>query len=83
MLVQLNHHPTSILIVDLHERKGSVSNIDCTFYLASVKTVSVNDDEQPSDDKDSNPENYMPKPYLKVLLLSCSGTMHISGKFFL
>lgn len=62
MLVQLNHHSSSILIIDLHENKSSMRGIgiDCSFYLASVKPVSVQEDE------DTVPENGMPKPYLKV-----------------
>lgn len=64
MLVQLNHHPASIIIVDLHEKKDCVSSITCNFYLASVKPVSIQDDEQSADE--ANPENEMPKPYLKV-----------------
>lgn len=78
MLVQFNHHPISILIVDLHERKDSVLGIDCTFYLASVKPVTVQDDEQTTED--AVPENEMPKSHLKVLKYAIFFLVHKNKK---
>ena len=70
MLVQLHHHSGSVLIVDLKERKESVLNVDCTFYLATVRPASVSDDDQSQTTAPSNDENVAesetPKPYLKV-----------------
>ncbi|KAK3931598.1 Mediator of RNA polymerase II transcription subunit 14 [Frankliniella fusca] len=65
MLVQFNHHRTFILIIDLEENKGSLLDITCAFYLASVRPVSIQEEEQSAEDAD----NEMPKPYLKVLTL--------------
>ncbi|KAE8748234.1 hypothetical protein FOCC_FOCC005073, partial [Frankliniella occidentalis] len=65
MLIQFNHHQTFILIIDLQENKGSSLDITCAFYLASVRAVSIQEEEQSSEDTD----NEMPKPYLKVLTL--------------
>lgn len=72
MLVQLHHHSSSVLIVDLHERKESVLNVDCTFYLATVRPASISDDDQTQTAASSSEEHgdsEVPKPYLKVDLI--------------
>lgn len=80
MFVQLHHHAGSVLIVDLNERKESVLNVDCTFYLATVRNTSINDDDQnqassaaaaaaAAASEDSTPDIETPKPYLKVYLV--------------
>lgn len=69
MLVQLHHHSGSVLIVDLQERKESVLNVDCTFYLATVRPACMGDDDQSQTTTSSDenvPETETPKPYLKV-----------------
>jgi len=73
MLVQLHHHPGSVLIVDLNERKESVLNVDCTFYLATVRSSLINESDDQTQtstaaaaSEETTPGTETPKPYLKV-----------------
>ncbi|XP_015120340.1 mediator of RNA polymerase II transcription subunit 14 isoform X1 [Diachasma alloeum] len=61
MFVRLHRHPNVVLIVAFKEKESSPCEIECSFYMASVKPSSAENNSQ-----DENIESEIPKMYLKL-----------------